>query len=353
MTLAPDAAFIKAIKSGNVKVAEIYDILLSNGFTYHYTTHDTDITWGSPDALYQAIPIKRGAIGMNINLEIDTVKLTLQNISGELYEAAQLNVLDAAQVTIKRIIWTESGSYSAGMEITAFIGTADVSFNRRDLVLSCRSILDSLNIIVPRGLYQEPCIYSLFDVGCALAQADFILVGVTSGASPDRYTVLGTNAIIYKVPFDAGDSDNPVEVGDSLVGDVTGSGTCTGITYLTSTTGFIYYVIGAQFIDDEEITGGGNTVVVDGTPAEFTAFYEMGEIKITSGDNEGQRRMIRVESGGTFVTLVPFPNDILGGVSYEVYPGCDKTSAICRDIFNNSQNFLGFIYIPQIQETIM
>lgn len=351
--LTPDAAFITAIKSGNVKVAELYEVLLSNGTTYYFTTHDTDITWGDPDALYHAIPLKRESIQMNLNLEIDTVKITLQNISGDLYNAVQLNVLDAAQITIKRILWNESGNYSSGMEITMFVGTADVTFNRKTLVLSCRSILDSLNVVVPRGLYQEPCIYSLFDTGCALNQSGFKISNVTVGASSNRYTVLGTTATLYKIDFDGGDSSNPISIGDALTGDIAGVGTCTGIVYSTSTTGFIFYTMSVQFVDDEVITGGGNDVTVNGTPAEDTTFYEMGEIKLTSGDNEGQRRMIRVQSGGTFTTLVPFPNAIDAGVSYDVYPGCDKTSNVCQGRFANAINFMGFLYIPQIQETVM
>lgn len=355
MTLAPDAAFIAAIKAGNVKVAELYEVWLTSGFTHYYTSHDKDIAWGDPDALYQAIPIVRKNIGMNINLEIDTCEITISNISGELYGYAQLNVLDAVRITIKRVLWTESGSYAAGMEIKVFVGTGDIEFNRRELKIKCRSILDSLNIIVPKGLYQEPCIYSLFDAGCALTQSDFAYSGVTSGASSDRFTIIdATNGTAYKVAFDAGDEDLPIEKGDAITGDIAGVAVCVGIAYVTSTTGFIYYAeMSAQFVDDEIITGGGNTVVVNGTPAETTTFYEMGEITFTDGPNEGFRRMIRISSGGTFTVLGEFPFAISSGDAYTIYPGCDKTGTTCRDTFNNAINFMGFLYIPQIQETIM
>lgn len=353
--LAPDAAFIAAVKTGNVKIAEIYDVLLSSGFHHYFTSHDQDITWGDPDALYQAVPITRNNIGMNINLEIDTVEITLANISGELYSYAQLNVLDAVQITIKRIIWSESGSYASGMEVTMFVGIADVEFNRQELKLKCRSILDSLNITVPKGLYQEPCIHSLFDEGCALTQSDFAKSGTTSDASSDQYTVIdATSGTAYFVAFDAGDEDLPIDIGDALTGDIAGVATCIGISYLTSSTGVIYYSsMSVQFVDDEIITGGGNTVVVNGTPAETTAIYEMGEIKFTDGPNEGQRRMIRIVNAGTFTVLGAFPFPISAGDAYTIYPGCDKTATTCRDVFNNALNFMGFLYIPQIQETIM
>ncbi len=76
---------------------------------------------------------------------------------------------------------------------------------------------------------------------------------------------------IYKVAFDAGDSSNPVEKGDALTGDDTtpGAAICCKIVYSAAATGTIWYSeCTHQFVDDEVITGGGNTVTVNGTPEE-------------------------------------------------------------------------------------
>jgi len=355
--LAPDAAFIAAIKTGNVKIAEIYQMELSSGFTHYFTSHDQDILWDDPSTLYLSVPIMRNDISTNINLEVDVAEISLANISGELYGYAQLNVLDAVKVTIKRIIWSDSGSYSAGAETTMFIGVADVEFTRAMVTLKCRSILDSLNIVVPRGIYQEPCCHSLFGTGCGLTQSSYGYAGTTSDASPNRFTIIdtATTAIVYTVDFDEGDSDLPIEIGDTLVGGIAGSGTCVGINYETEFIGSIYYVIigGAQFVDDEEITVGVNSIQVNGTPDESTSYYQLGEVTFTDGPNEGFRRMIRSSTAGTYIITNEFPFAISAGDGYIIYPGCDKTGITCRNIFDNVLNFGGFLFIPQIQETIM
>ena len=88
----------------------------------------------------------------------------------------------------------------------------------------------------------------------------------------DSWESTATNTV-YSVTFDAGDESNPIEYGDSLTsGDKTGF--CYSITYSTASTGTIVYLLtddSEQFSDDETITGGGNTIVIDGTPAETTS----------------------------------------------------------------------------------
>ncbi len=348
-----DAAFDTAIAEGTVKVAELYEITLSDGSTFRYTSHNEDITWGASDEVWTAIPITRGPISTKISLEADAVVLSLANISGDLFDEVQKNVLDSAQVTIKRILWNET--YAAGMEATVFVGTADVEFDRQILVLRCKSILDSLNIQVPKHIYQEPCNNQHYGTTCTLTRTDFAYAGTATGGT-DTTLIDTTRGTVYKVAFDGGDEDNPVEIGDALVGDdgTPGDGVCVNITYVTAATGFIWYVENThQFVDDEVITGGGNTVTVNGTPAADTEFYEQGELEITSGANSGQRRPILKDSVNTATVIWPFTDAIVNGVTYNMYPGCDKRSTTCTNKFDNDINFRGFIYIPKVEETIM
>ena len=76
----------------------------------------------------------------------------------------------------------------------------------------------------------------------------------------------GVVANYYLLSFDGADESNPIEVSDTLAsGEKTG--TCVAITYTTSATGTMTYILDdAQFADDDEITGGGNTIDVNGTP---------------------------------------------------------------------------------------
>ena len=186
-----DAAFTTAIAANTLKMAELYIVELSNGVTYYYTSHSENIAWNSPAQVYTAIPIQRGSIGSKINLEANVVDITLANITGNLFNVVQNNVLDSCKITIKRICWNEA--YSAGMEFICFKGIADIEFDRKVLILHCRSILDILNVQVPKNIYQESCNNRLFDANCALIKSTFKHSLITTSAATDNFTVNKTS----------------------------------------------------------------------------------------------------------------------------------------------------------------
>ena len=350
--LSPDADFQTAIAEGTVKVAELYEITLSNGSTFRYTSHSEDIEWGASAEVWTAIPITRNAISTKISLEADAVVLSLANITGDLFDVAQKNVLDAVQITIKRILWNES--YAAGMEVTIFVGTANVEFDRKVLVLRCKSILDSLNIQVPKHIFQEPCNNRLYDDTCSLTQADFKYSG-TAASGTDLTIVDPAKGTVYKGIFD--DTTDTIAIGETITG---GNNAYTAIViqvvYTTTTTGFVWYVElsnAANFEDDEVLSSAGDSVTLNGVPVEDTKFYEQGEVEITGGDNDGQRRPVLKHSGSTITVSWPFPNAIVLNDTYDLYPGCDKRSEICTEKFDNDDNFRGFIHIPRVEDVIM
>lgn len=348
-----NATFSSAIAEGSVKVAELYILELSDGSKYYYTSHSKNIIWDAGSNTYLSIVISRGPVQYSNNFESDTVQVIIGNISGDLVADVQANILDGCKVTIKRVLW--DNSYAADLEIILFVGYADVEFDRTVLNLNCRPLEDSLNSKIPRHTFQEPCNNSLFDDTCTLVQSDHQYSGTATGGT--ALTLIDTTrGSVYKVDFDNGDGDNPVEVGDALSGDVgAGTGVCVQIVYLTATTGTIWYVeqVGVQYVNDEVLTGGGNTITVNGTPAEDTNLYIIGELEMTGGNNSGQRRPILSDGSNTITVLWPFPNVVANGDTYNLFPGCDKTAETCDLTFDNDENFRGFLYIPRVEETVM
>ena len=352
MSLSASASFISKISGSLVKVAELYEIEIQTGETFYYTSHSKNILWGSPSQTYTALPITRTPIETKINLEAQTTEPSIQNISGDLFDLVEKNILDAARLTIKRINWDTV--YGDSMEITVFVGFVNVEFDRQILKLKGRSILSSLAIQVPKDIYQEPCNKTLYDAGCGISQSDRSYAGAATSDGADNFTLRDSGLTVYKVAFDAGDDSNRIDIADSLSGDSGGDGTCVNIVYLTSSTGLIWYVDSTQqFVDDEVITGGGNTVTVNGTPAQDNSLYEMGELKMITGNNSGIRRMIKLSDSSVAIVSNAFPNIIETGDDYFIYPGCDKTDDDCGNVFNNEASFAGFLYVPKIQETIM
>ena len=183
-----DNAFLTGIGGDNVKVAEAFLFTLTTGVQYGCTNHDEDIHWGSPSILYRSLPVQRSNISSGINLEADTVEITLTNISSDLLDLLQNNVLDDVTVVIKRLLWDTD--YAAGMEIPIFSGRGSPVYNSDTVTLKCASIITCLNIMVPRNCYQEPCNWALFSEGCGLIKALYKESSIATATSANAYAVI-------------------------------------------------------------------------------------------------------------------------------------------------------------------
>ena len=266
----------------------------------------------------------------------------------------QKNLFDGTKVTIKRIAF--DGDAGAGFYSIRFVGRASASYNRREMTLDCVSIFDSLNVSVPRNIYKEPCNNRLFDSVCGLTKSDYKYEGTATEDSTNYFTLVDDSLPCYSVAFDAGDSALPIEIGDTITGGTNSyTAVVVSISYVTSSTGYIYYVDlsnSANFENDEELSNGSDTVVVNGTPAEDAEFYQLGEVEITLSDNDGVRRMIRTVTGNTIYFAVAVPYLIGKGVTFDLYPGCDFKPETCRNKFNNDDNFVGYVYIAKPEEAL-
>jgi len=246
--------FVAAIEKERVRIAEIYEIELQNGAIYYYTSHTKDIEWNHT---YHSVPIQRGQVNFQLNLEVDDVTITLAAMSGDLFGFLQNNAIDGATVTLKRILWDQS--YASDMEEVLFMGTANIEFDRVHLTLHCKSVIDTLNLQVPSEIYQEPCNNEFCDNECTLTLSNYGYVGSVTADGPDQFTVIDTAFdTIYKIPFTDGDVTNPITVGQTLEGGTGfGTGVVVAVAYTTASTGFVWYAAqaGLQFVNGEIVYG--------------------------------------------------------------------------------------------------
>lgn len=78
-------------------------------------------------------------------------------------------------------------------------------------------------------------------------------------------------------------------------------------------------------------------------------YFAFGEIKVTSGINEGAILPIKNIVDTTLAFSLPTPYDFAIGDTFTISGGCDKTAATCKAKFNNILNFGGFPHIkPQV-----
>jgi hypothetical protein len=357
------AAFQAAIAADNLKLAELFEIELASGEVYRYTTHNVDLVWDAAGNTYAAaMPLSRSEATYRNTGQFDEISLYLANMDGDLANKVFSGAFDTAILTCKRIRW--DAVYAADEEITVFKGPVNISYNRRVLMISCQPTIGTLNIQVPRHTWQENCNYALFETGCGLVRSAYKYSGIATGGTINQ-VIDNTAGSVYYVAFDGADEDNPLTVGEIINGSdgTPGAAVCISIAYKSASTGVIYYCqVTHQFVNNETITGddSGNTVRVNGTPAEDTDFYEMGEIEFTSGVNTGQRRQIYGHSGAGRSLNRAVPAIVRAGDLYDIYPGCDGTGNTCRNRFGNvmvvgsvrAEIFRGFPYIPKVEDLL-
>ena len=75
-------------------------------------------------------------------------------------------------------------------------------------------------------------------------------------------------------------------------------------------------------------------------------YWLSGELKLTSGNNNGLSRTINLHGDGYVRVINPFIDSIVVDDTFDVYPGCDKSGSICESKFSNYENFFGFEFIP-------
>lgn len=351
-----DTTFAAAIKAGNVEVAELYDILLPNNIFYYYTSYNKQLIWGATRIEYNPIPIQRTPVKRQLGSKIDECTLKLANITSEFTDVLHRHMINNGLIYIRKILFNLD--YGTGREIPLIQGRINIEWDRKEVIINCRADFGSLGLQVPNWSYTEQCNNKIFDSYCELIEATYEVSSAATSDSSDLLTVYDNKLPVDKVAFDGGDEGNPVEIGDTTTGG-TGSGTAVvlSITYVTASTGFIWYwnLNGAQYIDDEILTGGGNTITVNGTPAQDDTYFQLGEIKINAGNNVGQRRLIRTTDDTKFHVANPLPYEVLSGIAFNVYPGCDGQATTCRDKYmnlntNGGYNYNGFLYVPKPEE---
>jgi len=266
------------IAGRTLQITELFEFRLRNGNRFYYTSHNEDILWG--EQTYTALPIQRESVKQGANLEPDTVRLAITNITSDIADEVEKGTLDGMTVVIKRIVF--DGDAGIGGFLPIFAGIADISYSRSTIVADCTSLVSSLNYLVPKRVYQEPCNYRLGDANCGVDRDSFKVDRTVNADATDRFTL--------QVP-----------------------------------------TLGADYTE-----------------------YVLGEVEVTGGDNDGQKRMIRavsVSGGNSIIQVtIPFRVAMANNDTVKVYKGCDKRPETCKDVFGNEDKFSGFIYIPRPEE---
>jgi uncharacterized phage protein (TIGR02218 family) len=88
--------------------------------------------------------------------------------------------------------------------------------------------------------------------------------------------------------------------------------------------------------------------------AQANDYFTNGLVIWTSGNNDGYSCEVKDFSTANDIIELHLntPYDIEVGDGFDIYPGCDKTFATCKDKFSNGDNFGGFPFIPGTDRVI-
>lgn len=237
---------------------------------------------------YVALGMKRGSVSQDMQGQIESVEVVLDNVSRTFSTLFTQHDLRGKRIVIRRIFADDIPSLASGdfeLIFDGVIDTPDMSVEDGAKIELKPSIQDSLNYKIPKQFYQPSCNNRFCDSFCA------------NSAGPKTMAQLLQER--------------------------------TGLT--------IDAVVNQTQFQDAALT------------SEVTGDYDPAIIKITTGasGNVSVRRSCRV-SGDTIRLDHPFPSDVVVGDTYSLQRDCGKEfERDCRDRFGNNLNFRGFRTLPK------
>lgn len=185
-------ALVALLNSSNTFImADCYEVTLFNGTVYRWSTVDYPLTVESHIYSYppDAPVVTRGPVREVVGLEVDKLKVTLGvgddgfTIGGyQLPQLARNGLFDGAQVIVYRAFMSTPGTVVGS--IVRFSGiVSTVTPEPTAVVLNVKSDLQLLQRKMPRNLFQPGCSHVLFDAGCALVRASFVVSGTVGSAA--------------------------------------------------------------------------------------------------------------------------------------------------------------------------
>ena len=183
-----------------VCVADLYTLTLLNGTVLRYTSADIDIKVGSNIFTSRDLKFERSKIKWSNGIQVDEMDITLYGdasnlILGQPFVAlTAAGGLDGATLQFDQAFMSDwsaaSGDLTNYILSSQFVGrVSDVECSRNQVKVKIKSLLEFLNIQMPRNVYIPPCIHTLYDSGCALNKASFSASATVTAATASTITV--------------------------------------------------------------------------------------------------------------------------------------------------------------------
>jgi uncharacterized phage protein (TIGR02218 family) len=173
----------------NLNLCECFTIELSGGITAYFTSNSTNLTFLGQT--YVAIPIRRGQIQINTDLQTDRVDIAFGIIGVTLGAAAytceevvRYGFLRNAKITIYLVDYTTPANYE--LFYTGWIRD-EVSHSSSGIAFSITSVTQLLQEKkIPAIVYSSECPWQIYDANCTLDPDDWDESGSADAGSTQR-----------------------------------------------------------------------------------------------------------------------------------------------------------------------
>ena len=193
------SAYIDKEEATQRKPVEIYHIWRDGGVHWRYTDGDVPITYDSN--LYSPVAISRSSVNYNAKLDITTLKISAPSLQDPVVDYLSVNPVEILWISVMKL-HRDQDPFEADV---VFIGQIkEVSFKGIQGSINCVGFEHFLKSTIPVDRYQKNCNHIVFDDGCKLVAADYLLsvvVGVSTngiiltatefGAAGDGYYIGG------------------------------------------------------------------------------------------------------------------------------------------------------------------
>lgn len=93
-------------------------------------------------------------------------------------------------------------------------------------------------------------------------------------------------------------------------------------------------------------------VFISNAMTQAAGYFSGGEVQWLTGANAGRRMEIKEFSNKQFTLVLPMPNAVVVGDTFNAIAGCDKTFSTCYGKFNNAVNFRGEPHVPGMDKIL-
>jgi len=342
------AKFFQSLTNSAVR-RELYEFTRGE-VKFYYTSSDKSVQDG--ETIYEAITLTRSSIDSSSDLEKNSIDITFALNSKFAQDCLRSALEENILVKVSKLQFGNISTLWQG-RVTA------VKPDGVEITLKCETDYTSLGRAGARYKYQRTCCHDLYGSGCKLDKSqwgiqttvksvDKLNVQLRDLAVDDNYFRLGmlqsSTSVNVAIESSAGQSVTLIRRLDSLADQV------------TTDAALVTYNITKQSLIDSQDTQVLAQTELDQVIADRDALDQLSptyeqdlldaQAIVDQKQNELDNAHQHTQDAQTAFELA---SESVFFVT--VYPGCMKSLTACNR-FNNTDNFLGFSYMPEDNPTI-